>query len=113
MNEKCLICDQEFEKYTMNGLRRGALCLNTKPFTHMVDCEWWMVSLGGIPFFRRTYTRVSFDNENISILYCDGEYTHFSYLEDGKMIPVKDVEIYDWKELPKIIKLVKQNSAFL
>lgn len=114
MNESCPICNVEFKEYTMDGLRRSAICASNNPYQHCLEKEWWMFYYGGThPKFVEIKVTVFVKVGNIELYFKDSEIQYYCIIDGAEKYIIDKIDIFNWQNIPNIIKTVINNVAFL
>lgn len=108
MIEHCPICNNKFESVMVDGIRRHAVCRGND---HVLSQEWQLFRIAGAnPIFLARQCIVSYQDQSCLVIFEKDIPKSILLLEGIKYNLTSDL---DWKELPKIIKIMKENVAFV
>ena len=111
MIENCHICGMKFETMMINGHTRRGVC---RTDDHVVNQEWFLyVSNNKVPHFIANDCIISFKDICCVVTFKYDVPQAIYLLHDKDTIEYKINGSLDWKELPKILKAMKNNIAFI
>ncbi len=99
----CPICDQPLQE-VVDGIRTTGTCYGYKPFAHTFQMSKLM--------FHQFSNPIIYDDEYIVIYYDGDSPTSISIKDDENTIRTNQIGEIDFKNLPRLIEIIKANVAF-
>ncbi len=109
----CPICDQPLQE-VVDGIRRTGTCYGYKPFVHTFQMSKLMFHTFGNPIFKflNMNCTIIYDDEYIVVYYDGDSPTSISIKDDENTIRTNQIGEIDFKNLPRLIEIIKANVAF-